>query len=607
MRMLHFNSKNPVRNQDEESYKVLILDDVTKNIVAPLIRVDELRSHGVTLHMQLVSDRQPIPDVAAVYFVEPTEEVIRRIIEDVTKGVYDTFYLNFSSKLSQLMMEKLANGLVEGNASARVVHVFDQYARFISLDSGLFSLGLPDAYLELNDPQSKDTTIEKNINNIVDGIFCTLATTGVVPVICSPPGGAAEHVARALDQQIRESLKNRMNVFNESTGPGLSSSLERPLLCLFDRNFELSVAIQHAWAYKPLVHDVLGLKLNRTSASEYLGGKAYDVGTHDFFWEAYGKEQFPKIAEEVENELKLYKQAVEELNRSTGANIDPNAAMDPSELMSNSTRGLKSALTALPELTEKKKNIDKHTNIATGLLQVIKERKLDHFYTLEEDLISGKRDVEDVVGRIHGEEGTARDKLRFALVWLLTLPSVPSEEECASLESALQTCNCDMNAWNYVKRMRRMNLMGKSKQGGGGGGASDPALATQFAADFLGSTFGQGLTNLTKGVKNLLTGEQEAAVTVAVDALMSGKSSPETQGYLVLDPKGAPGNARTSESSYKEAIVFLIGGGNYNEWSSLASWASRAQPTPKSVIYGATDILNGEEMLETLEALGRKN
>jgi hypothetical protein len=108
-------------------------------------------------------------------------------------------------------------------------------------------------------------------------------------------------------------------------------------------------------------------------------------------------------------------------------------------------------------------------------------------------------------------------------------------------------------------------------------------------------------------VKNLLTGEQEAAVTVAVDALMSGKSSPETQGYLVLDPKGAPGNARTSESSYKEAIVFLIGGGNYNEWSSLASWASRAQPTPKSVIYGATDILNGEEMLETLEALGRKN
>lgn len=600
--MLHFNSKALGRSQDEETYKVLILDEVTKNIVAPLIRVDELRSNGVTLHMQLLSDRESIPDVAAVYFVEPTEDVISRIVEDVTRGIYDTFYLNFSSKISQPMLEKLASGLVEANASARVIQVFDQYARFVSLDSGLFSLGLPNTYLELNDPQSKDTIIEKNISSIVDGIFCMLATTGVVPIICSPPGGAAEHVARALEQQIRSSIQSRSNIFNESAGPGLSTSLERPLLCLFDRNFELSVAIQHTWAYKPLVHDVLGLKLNRTSASPYLDGKSYDLGIHDFFWEAYGKEQFPKIAEEVENELRLYKQSVEELNRSTGANIDPNAAMDPSELMSNSTRGLKSALTALPELTEKKKNIDKHTNIATGLLQVIKERKLDHFYTIEEDLISGKSDVQDVVGRIKGMEGTASDKLRLALVWLLTLPSAPSEEECNSVEMALQAYGCDMNAWNYVKRMRKMNLMGKSKPGG----ASDPALASQFAADFLGSTFGQGLTNLTKGVKNLLTGEQEAAVTVAVEALMSGKPSPETEGYVILDPRAAQGSARKSESTFREGIVFLIGGGNYTEWNSLASWASRAQPA-KTVVYGATEIVNGEEMLKTLGTLGEKN
>ena len=51
-------------------------------------------------------------------------------------------------------------------------------------------------------------------------------------------GGAAQHVATALDARLREQLKSRSNLFTESSS-GLTIS--RPLLCLFDRNFELSV------------------------------------------------------------------------------------------------------------------------------------------------------------------------------------------------------------------------------------------------------------------------------------------------------------------------------------------------------------------------------
>lgn len=39
--------------------------------------------------------------------------------------------------------------------------------------------------------------------------------------------------------------------------------MSRPLLILFDRNFEISTAVQHCWRYQPLVQDVLGLHLNR--------------------------------------------------------------------------------------------------------------------------------------------------------------------------------------------------------------------------------------------------------------------------------------------------------------------------------------------------------
>ena len=43
-----------------------------------------------------------------------------------------------------------------------------------------------------------------------------------------------------LEARIREHLKQRGNLFSEGAS-ALAASLSRPLLCLFDRNFELSV------------------------------------------------------------------------------------------------------------------------------------------------------------------------------------------------------------------------------------------------------------------------------------------------------------------------------------------------------------------------------
>lgn len=108
------------------------------------------------------------------------------------------------------------------------------------------------------------------MNAIVEGLFSVCVTLGVVPIIRCPRGGAAEHVAGVLDQKLRDALKARNNLFSEGV-LGLSATLTRPLLCLFDRNFDLSAGLQHAWTYKPLVQDVLGMKLNRVALASEAG------------------------------------------------------------------------------------------------------------------------------------------------------------------------------------------------------------------------------------------------------------------------------------------------------------------------------------------------
>lgn len=120
----------------------------------------------------------------------------------------------------------------------------------------------------------------------MEGLFSVCVTLGVVPIIRCPRGGAAEHVASLLDQKLRDALKARNNLFSEGV-LGLGASLTRPLLCLFDRNFDLSAGLQHAWTYKPLVQDVLGLRLNRvTLAAEATPAGAALPGEAAEAWEA---------------------------------------------------------------------------------------------------------------------------------------------------------------------------------------------------------------------------------------------------------------------------------------------------------------------------------
>jgi hypothetical protein len=95
-----FNFNRPLSDTTEVDagtepvWKVLIYDQFGQDVISPLLKVGDLREHGITVHMYasdlcvamtdarlLHTERQAIPDVPAIYFFEPTEDNIRRIAE----------------------------------------------------------------------------------------------------------------------------------------------------------------------------------------------------------------------------------------------------------------------------------------------------------------------------------------------------------------------------------------------------------------------------------------------------------------------------------------------------------------------------------------------
>ena len=80
-------------------WKVLIYDRLGQQVISPLLKVNELREQGITVHMGLSKERLPIPDVPAVYFVQPTLENVK-IIAQVLYVIASILYLCQSDPVS---------------------------------------------------------------------------------------------------------------------------------------------------------------------------------------------------------------------------------------------------------------------------------------------------------------------------------------------------------------------------------------------------------------------------------------------------------------------------------------------------------------------------
>ncbi|KAJ3332084.1 Vesicle trafficking between the ER and Golgi [Blyttiomyces sp. JEL0837] len=605
-------SSNVLANSTADPvWKVLVYDQAGQEIISPLMKVNELRENGVTVHMHLASDRQPIPDVPAIYFVHPTTENIKRICDDLSRKLYDSYFINFISAIPRPLLEELAASTIASNSYSQVAQldltskspkIYDQYLNYVCLEDKLFTLNLGDTYKILNDPISSDSAIDQLTSRIVDSLFSLLATMGTVPIIRAPRGNAAASVAAKLDQRLREHLMNvRNNLFPDSAS---MSSVMRPVLIILDRNLDLSTILSHTWTYSPLVHDLLDLKLNRVVVPMEEKGvkskKVYDIDQTDFFWQKNGGNPFPQVAEDVSAEINKYKKDVEEVTKSSG--VSSLAEVDPTTNAAN----LKHAINILPQLTERKRTLDMHMNIATHLFKIIGDRQLDTFFQIEEAI--SKQTKATILEMLKDPKKDAEDKLRLFLIYYLSVDDIP-KEEIAQFEEALVAAGATTTSINYVKSVRTFTRIAAASSASQQQSTSSDLFGkfTSISSKIAGHLEGTGgFENLISGVRNLLPARKDLPVTKVVDAIMEGSNNSDVDDYLYLDPKlgrNASVKQPKSKSIHQEAIVFVIGGGNYLEYQNLQDLAQRAVQK-KKIAYGATEILTAKAFLKQLEALG---
>ncbi|CAG9761892.1 unnamed protein product [Ceutorhynchus assimilis] len=613
--MLNLNQPLTKHGSTEPSWKILVYDRIGQDIISPLISVKELREQGVTLFVQLHSDRDSIPEVPVVYFCAPTEENLGRIKQDFQRGIYDIYHLNFISPVSRHKLEDLASAAIEANCVANIHKIYDQYVNFISLEDDMFVLRHQNSdalsYYSINKGEIKDTDMEDIMNSIVDSLFSVFVTSGTVPIIRSPKGNAAEMVAQKLDKKLRENLfDTRNNLFSADTQSS-NFNFYRPLLIILDRNVDMATPLHHTWTYQALAHDLLDLALNRViiedtniKAGARSKHKPCELDSKDKFWSNHKGSPFPNVAEAIQEELEQYRSSEEEVKKlksSMGIDNESEAAV---AMVTDNTAKITSAVQSLPQLLEKKRLIDMHTSLATAILNNIKLRKLDTFFELEEKIMSKTQQLEKALLDLIEDKqaGNLDDKMRLFIIYYICAPHL-TEADLKKFENALVEAGCDLSPLAYIKRWKGFIKMasGTSINQYEGAGTKTVNMFSKLVS--------QGSNFVMEGVKNLVVKRHNLPVTKIVDHLMDFKNSQEMDEYHYLDPKQLKlTEIPKNRSPFQDAIVFIVGGGNYIEYQNLVDYA-KAKTTAgniKRITYGASTLNNAKQFLHQLSLLGQE-
>ncbi|KAL7275081.1 Vesicle trafficking between the ER and Golgi [Rhizina undulata] len=649
------SSSTPILNEDGEPiWKVLVFDNLGRDVISSVLRVQDLRSFGVTIHLNLHSVRHPIPDVPVVYLVEPTTENINAMSADLAKNLYETAYVNFLSSVPRALLEDFAASTAHNNTSEKIAQVYDQYLNFVVSEPDLFSLNLNDVYYTLNSAQAADTAIEQTIEKVVGGLFSVAVTMGTIPIIRCPKGNAAEIIAQKLDRKLRDHILNSRenNLFSASRTSSTSPHAQtRPVLVILDRNIDLIPMLSHSWTYQALVHDVLNMRLNRITVETVeddgrITKKSYDLNSNDFFWARNAGVPFPQVAEDIDAELTRYKDDVAEITKKTGASSLEDLQND----IGSSAQHLKAAITQLPELRDRKATLDMHMNIATALLKGIKERQLDNFFQMEENIT--RQTKAQLLEAINDpERKNPIDKLRLFIIWYLSTESDVNRGDIMDYETALKSAGCDLEPLAYVKKVReitRMTMMASAPSQPGGqvtGGdlfKGFSSISNRLTDRLKDGALGGGFENLISGVKNFLPVNKDLTITKIVESIMDPNASSssalaKTESYLYFDPRsptarGTTGNPAGGASrlgpdgrpvvggpsfgqrrqGFAEAVVFTVGGGNMEEYGNLQEWSRRTAGAGgagvrRRVVYGSTELINSEKFVNgELKRLGQE-
>jgi len=387
-------------------------------------------------------------------------------------------------------------------------------------------------------------------------------------------------IADMVNKKVQQELRNRANFFSSDLGH------QRPVLVILDRQVDIPVMLLHGWTYQALVHETTTTRLNHVTCKSEKSITQNDLDPTDAFWMENKAKHFPHAAEAMDVTTKAYSADEADFKAKTSGKPAGSAGEGAQLVGEAATKSLNDAIHLIPEMHERKRKIDVHTNLLTGILADIKLRTLNKLNELELCMMRGAAvDQKDLDSLLTCQP---EDKLRLAMIRYLT--SGASKEEAQVCDKILEGVG-NANAFAYLKELQMLLTMGVPN------GAAVESAGSR-AASWMTEALSSGITLAS----NMMGTQWKTNATRIVEGVMEQYSTPEVEQMLYLDPRAQSSKQPKVTTQYKDAMVFVVGGGNYNEYQNLLDVLT-TEESGRSVTYGSTELVSPKAFVAQLARL----
>ncbi|KAJ3092002.1 vacuolar sorting protein VPS33/slp1 [Quaeritorhiza haematococci] len=424
-------------------WKVMVVDSYALKILSAACTMPDILDEQVTLVEKLQQQRQPYPQMEAVYFMAPVQESIQIMIDDFKRSrpLYAAAHLYFTSSLPDRLLEKIKLSPV----LSKVKSLKELNVDFIAYESKAFLFEQPQSmWAVYNPPSASLQTYE--LETIAKRLTSVLATLGEYPYIryydapqhklITSTSVTAETPTAKLAELLQTELDTMCRL--DSTYPPKTNH-QRAILLILDRSVDMLAPLLHEFSYEAMMTDMLPLEDGKYRYESADGSNLIQFDEReDQVWTKTRHWHIADVMEHLAEEVKKFatdnKAAQYELDKD-GRN---GSSMDKLQQM-------KETMASLPQYQELKKKYAIHTNVCQDCMEEYNARKLEKVATIEQNIATGetadgrppKFVLMDVLPLLDDPNISHDDKVRLVMLYIVSQPNgIPDDDRQKLIDRA---------------------------------------------------------------------------------------------------------------------------------------------------------------------------